>query len=574
MWTNERIAEAAKCIKDPIYCLQNYVWMNADEGIIPFNVGTTPNEAFYYQFEIIKQYLAGMNIVILKNRRAGLSWIAAFLCWHGINFHRGWDALLVSRTEKESVSLLKKVKFIHNNLAFKDAKTLSEATPAPWLANQVVVDNQRMFAIGHSDHKGELTMTSTVSSLTTTKHSGRGEKTKFVFVDEVQFIENQEEVFGSVLTTAARAGQWMMGSNAGDVGTRFHHLCLRGKSKENKTYWYREVWPWEVGISEADIEAATEALPDDVKRQEWYLEFKQPGNAVFDITHLSACFKPPDMYPEIRDYIAQYRDMVIKAGGALYYYSGVDSAVGKASKKSKEKDYNCYTVLSRDGVQVFTYLDKKPISHWAGHNIKDKDGNILAAAGKVSELHRQYPGLASIEENGPGILVINRHELPNDGFSNYRVISTSHYTKSRLIKQLIIAIESHSIVITDDKTYQQLSVYQYGDTPDTYEAPRGFNDDAVMALAMALDGLLSEGLHEFAFGDIDSLKIDRPVPVDINLDNATVAPAATWNPAIQMRLDQFLPLPFNEEPKPIDTKYLPRQDVLDYILGEKYGQRN
>jgi hypothetical protein len=568
IWTPQVIRDTAASAKDPEYFVDTFGWMNADEGIVQFNMGHSPAESYYYQREILRELIAGSNIVILKNRRAGLSWIAAAICAWGINFNRGWDALLISRTEKEAVSLLKKVKFILANLRYKDNPDITQATRADWLCNNIEINNQHTLSIGHQDNRGIVTAYSSVNSLTTTKHSGRGEKSRFVFVDEVQFIENQDEVFGSALITAARSGQWMMGSNAGDVGTRFHHLCMKGRAKENETYWYREVRPNESGIDESVIASARETMPDDIVNQEWYLEFRQSGDAVFNATHLAACFKPPDLYPEIAETLDQYREKVKYGKGEFYYYSGVDNAVGKVHRKSREKDYNAWTSLTMSGIQAFTYVDKKPLSTWAGQNVKDNEGRMIASPGKVSSLHAQWPGLALIEEEGPGYTVINRHVIPSDGISDFKTISMKHHLKSRIIKNLIIAIESHSIVITDEKTYQQLSMYQFGDKPDTYEAPLGFNDDLVIALALALEGLRIEGGVELVFArgsDLEGLEMqpfDKAHDELITYQNAMIMPAVMDQMPVGARPSFYLPNPFNDIPEPSDPRWLPDPRIL------------
>lgn len=571
MWTPNRIQAVAACVKSPEYFVDTFGWMDADEGIVPFNIGAAEGEDFYYQRQILQAFIAGDNILILKSRRAGLSWIAALICAWGVNFHRGWNALLVSRTEKEAISLLAKVKFILDNLAYKDAIYIEQATDASWLRNNIVVNNQRMLAIGHKNDRGEVSSVSKIESLTTTKHSGRGEKSRFVFVDEVQFIENQDEVFGSVLTTGARAGQWMMGSNAGDVGTRFHHMCLVGKAGENKTFWYREVWPEETGIDKDDIDAMSEAMPQDIINQEWYLTFRQPGNAVFNHTHLAACYKPPDMYPEIDDTLKEYRQKVINGKGEFYYYNGVDSAVGKSHRKSREKDYNAWVSLTMTGIQAHAYYDKRPLSTWAGQNVTDENGVVMATPGKVVELHNTWPGLAIIEEQGPGQVVLSRYELPQDGVSDYRPITMSQPVKSRLIKNLIIAIESHTIVITDEKTYQQLSMYQYGDKPDTYEAPIGFNDDLVMALAMALEALRIEGGFELSFVKSDRLEDLELRPFEqrhkelVDLSTAAVAPVQQYKLPTGARPLEYMPRPFQELPAPADEQFLPNPFIIEEL---------
>lgn len=570
-WTQTELDHAVRCVKDPVYFLDTFCWLDSDYGIMPFTIGKEPGEDFFYQYEIIQQLLRRENVVVLKSRRVGLSWIAAFYSAWLVNFHRGTNVLFLSRKESDAISLVAKVKFILTNLAYKDDQDITEATPANFLKNKIVIDNQQMLGIGHMNEHGEVSSVSKITALTTTKRSGQGEKARFVFVDEVQSIENQEEVFAAALLTAARAGHWMMGSSAGDIGTRFHHLCMQGRAKENKTYWYREVWPEEAGIDQTVIDKASEALTDDMVQQEWYLTFRQPGNTVFDATHLAACYKPPDMFPEIRAKLDQYRQRVMTANGLYKYFDGVDSAVGKAHKKSNEKDYNYFVALTNDGIEAFTYYDKKPLSTWAGQNLTLDNGQVVNSPGKVSHLHAEWPGLCTIEENGPGMVVISRHVLPEDGFSTIRMIDIKHQIKSRIIKNLIIAIESHTIVITNEKTYQHLSMFQYGELPDTYVCPLGFNDDGVMALAEAYDGLLSEGGMELVFGGEKTLDTLERMPYDksyhdlIDLKNAVIAPAISYRVHEGIRLSSAMPLPFEEFPRLADPRFMVSEELLRQV---------
>ncbi len=532
-WTNEKIEQVLRSAEDPLYFLDTFGWMDSDYGVIPFNIGKALGEDFFYQREVMEHLIAGENIVVLKSRRVGLSWIAAAYAAWGINFNRGWNALLVSKGEKEAISLLRKVKFILFNLAYKDSDNIERATLCPWLCNDVQVDNQTMFAIGHSDDYGKPTVLSSVQSLTTTKKSGIGEKSKFVFIDEVQFIDHQDELFGSVLTTAARNGHWMLGSNSGAAGTRFHHLCLKGQMKENHTYWYREVWPDEAGIDQDTIDKASETYSEDVKKQEWYLQFAQSGSAVFNSTHLAACYKPLDMNPDLEAELEAYRNEVMRPGNSiLQYYSGVDSAVGKSSKS----DFNCFSAVTANGVQAFCHLGKEPLSIWAGSS-SSIGGVPVIQQGLVEQLHADWPGLLCIEEDGPGYTVINQYNLPHNHLCDMRTVSMRQVTKSRIIKNLILAVETHTITITDAQTYQQMTLFQHGDKPDTYGAPKGFNDDAVISLALAWDNLLRSSTVEISVTNknIPTTKYEQQD------DLGKVFPANLRLPANNVRLSSFTP---------------------------------
>lgn len=576
--THDQIREIVRCIKDPIYCLQNYVWMKADSGIRQFNVGEKEGEDYFYQKQMVRWLQNGERIVVLKNRRAGASWIGAFWAWYNVNFKKGFESVLVSIGEKEAISLLNKVKFIHDNLHFKDDLKIENCRPADFLKSPKTTPyNTTNFTLAHFDENGEPTSVSKIQSLTTTKKSGRGESSGFVFVDEANFIENQEEVLSSVITTAAIAGQWLLSSNAGSSGTVFHSLCMSGREKLEDKRWvtvddptkpryiYREVWPDESGITNEMIRNAS-ITTNEHTNKEWYLTFIQAGNAVFAQEHLDICYKNPQLYPEIQETIDQYRIKVKNGNGLYYYYSGVDSAVGKTHRKSKLKDWNCFTTLTMTGIQVYTYYDQKPLAEWAGTSVHDHTGLLIDQPGKVSRLHKQYPGLCQIEENGPGYTVLNRHILPEDGISDTRRVSMSQKTKTRLINQLQIAIESHQIVITDPRTYNELSIYEYGSTPNTFNAPVGSHDDSVVALALAWDNLLFEGgfALEFAYSaDLSELQMK---PFDKNYEDVMDMRLAPIAPMVDIRegtrpLD-YMPLPFEDKPRQADSRFLPDMDLM------------
>ncbi len=488
------IVEIAKCAKDIEYFIDNYVWIDGDKGIVPLNMGRKEGEDYYYQREILHHYLNGENIIILKNRRAGFSWIVGAISAWLVNFKKGTNVLYASRSESEAITLLEKPRFILNNLALKDAPTHEKATSAFWLLNNIETDNKKSLAIGWMSSGGDVIAKSSIQSLTTTKHSGRGEKANLVVVDEIQFIEHQDELVSSLLTTASLGGSWIVGSSAGDVGTWFHKKVLEGRRGENKYYWFRHVLPEESGISKKVLGQSKDTLPEDLFRQEWYGDFRQPGDAVFNATHLAACYKPPHMYDEIRNYLYDYQKRV-EHNKSVIYYSGVDSALGKTHRKSKEKDFNAFVTITEDGVQAFTELNKKPLSYWAGEDTNDEEGNLIRGYGRACELHHFFPGISIIEENDSGRAVIARYIVPDDGVSKMFPFDTKHNTKSRIINNLRIAVESHSIVITDENTYQQLSMYQHGSTPGTFSAPNNFWDDAVIALALAWEALRREGAY-------------------------------------------------------------------------------
>jgi intein/homing endonuclease len=283
------------------------------------------------------------------------------------------------------------------------------------------------------------------------------------------------------------------------VGDKFYEWCMAAMRGENKSYRFRKVHWSEAGMTQDMIDSATEGLSEASIQQEMEMDFISSGDPVFSHMHVSACYKPIDDYPDIKEYLQQY-SFNVKRDKSVFYYGGVDTAIGKLSKKDSKRDYHCFTALTNSGVQAYTYTTKeKSLIEWAG-NVEQIAGQAVRQEGIVSALHKEYPGILNVEINGPGQAVFINHIIPEDGRSNIVPKNTTSKTKEQLIRQLILAVESHSIVITDRQTFQEMIIYQRGSTPGTYSAPTGAHDDTVMALALAWDALLRSGGVEFAWG--------------------------------------------------------------------------
>lgn len=496
--SKEQIKELARCYYDPVYYIENYTWIEFKE-----ENRILPTKLFPYQKKILQWLINRENGIVLKSRRVGASTVVAlYLSWL-INFRRGVSALLISRNEDSAKRLLNKVKFSFYNLKKHTSDDFSLAEDAAWMLNNVVINQQQLFAVGWQDDEGNNLSTSEVAAFTTTKESARGDSATFVFMDELAFLQDQEETSRSARLTALRGGHWLAVSTPNGVGDVFHSMCMMAERHENTGFNYLRVHWSEAGVTEDMITKSMEGLTDASRLQEMEMEFLSSGDPVFNHMHLAACFKPADEYPEIEREISEYREKVLNnPKGDLYYYSGVDSAVGKLNKKDSKRDYHCFTALTKSGIQAFTYYSKtESLTDWAGNIEQMPSGQAIKRDGTVSKLHKEYPGILYVEINGPGQTVYVNHQLPHDGYSEVVPKQTTFKSKDQIIRQLVLAVEAHAIIITDRFTYQCMTVFQRGSTPGTYSAPLGdYYDDPVIALALAWDALLQSGVIEFSWG--------------------------------------------------------------------------
>jgi hypothetical protein len=495
-FTEEQVRELARCYFDPVYFIENYCWIELKE-----QNKIVPAKLYPYQKTILQWLTKGESGVVLKSRRIGGSTIVTLWVGWKVNFRRGVNALLLSRNETMAKKLVAKVKFSLFNLRKHTSDDFSLAEDASWMLNSIAVNTQLNLSIGWQDKEGNIVSTSDVESLTTTGDSARGDSATFIFMDEMAFLQDQEATSRSARLTTTRGGHWLAISTPNGVGDSFHGLCMRAERGENDSYNFMKVHWSEAGMDEAMIRRATEGMSDASRLQEMEMEFLASGDPVFSHVHLSACYRPFDEYPDVLAEAQAYDKLVKTPKSDAYYYIGVDSAVGKLNKRDAKRDYHSFTALTKSGLQVFAYHSKEEsLIEWAG-NIEQTAAGDYRRVGTVSRLHKEYPGIMHVEINGPGMTVYSNHRLPDDGVSNIVPKQTNMKTKDQLIRQLILAVESHSIIITDRFTYQCMVVFQRGSMPGSYNAPNGdYYDDPVISLALAWDAILSMGAIEFSWG--------------------------------------------------------------------------
>ena len=503
--SKEQVREIIKCSRSIHYFADNYAWIQIPEqgAIVPF-------QAHPYQRELLQWMQFKENGVIFKDRRVGASTaVAVGAAWY-LCFRPGVNLLFLSIKETEAIQLLDKVKFVLYNLADRSHPDIAVANSHSYLRPEIITDNKQLIEIGWRDDNGNIIKKSSAESLTTTGQSARGKSATFIFLDELAFLPNGRETFAAASPATTWGGFWIAVSTANSTADKFYDLVADAWAGKNHDYHFREVDAEEAGITQEMIMRATAGMSEERRQREFGRKFLQPGGSVFQQEHLDACYQPIED-PNLQGVIDAYAEKVRQ--GKAIYYSGVDSALGR-NRRTEQGDFHCYTALTESGIQVMCYLSKEPLSEWAGQIVDSPRGiGKEFVGGKVSALHEAYPGICQIEENQSGHTVINMHQTPTDGFSEMIPINTNSKTKALLINNLILAVETQQVIITDRATYDQMMTYQRGQTPGTFEASPGRNDDAVMALAMAWDAVLTYGQGAYDFG-FEIVREDKALPME------------------------------------------------------------
>lgn len=193
-------------------------------------------------------------------------------------------------------------------------------------------------------------------------------------------------------------------------------------------------------------EEARRTLPADVFRQEYLAEFIEDSAGVF--RNVDDCLTS-DIRP-------QTSDVVI----------GCDLA--------KHTDFTVLIAMDRKSGQCLA-MDRFHHLDWP------------VQKERIVGFHRRYNGLLVLDATGVGDPVYDdlRHVIPR-----IEPVKLTNVSKAQLIQRLVVAVEQKQIgwpaawsVLTDE-----LKRYEYQITPSgniTYNAPSGYHDDCVIALALA-----------------------------------------------------------------------------------------
>lgn len=156
-------------------------------------------------------------------------------------------------------------------------------------------------------------------------------------------------------------------------------------------------------------------------------------------------------------------------------YAGLDWATGKQDKD----DFTSLVLMDEDCEVV-------DIKFWKVYEPVDLAKNIAEVINSTPTLRTVH-----LESNSIGeiYLSILKQNVKNKGL--LRPFLTTNESKRKIVEQLITAFSEGKIVIPDDKRLiRQLQGYAMEKLPSgkyTYNAMSGFNDDAVIALALAYD---------------------------------------------------------------------------------------
>jgi len=233
-----------KCQASPIYFLKTYGKINDPErGIIEF-------EDWPFLVELLGFIDTHKELIILKARQLGISWLmAGYSLWVAL-FHEGSRVLLLSQGETEAADLLSKCVFMHLHLpsflALEKGKDQSALITFPAIFSEI-------------------------RALPSTEKAGHGYNASLVVRDELEHHPYASENFAAVGPAVDAGGKQIDLStvNKRKLGTHFKTRYMQARSGENNAFPVFLPWHVRPGRTAEWFEGIKRKYPKWVVEQEY-----------------------------------------------------------------------------------------------------------------------------------------------------------------------------------------------------------------------------------------------------------------------------------------------------------------
>lgn len=185
-YTPQMIQELARCQKDPVYFMKNYIKVqHPTKGVIKFDL-------YEYQERFVKCMHENRFVVTLQPRQCGKTLtVAMYLLWYAM-FNADVTLLIASKNQGHALEIAARVRFAYEELP-------------SWIKCGVKYYNR---------HNIELDNGSRIISEATTEKTGRGLAITKIYLDELAFISPriQEELWASLTPTLSTGGSAIVSS--------------------------------------------------------------------------------------------------------------------------------------------------------------------------------------------------------------------------------------------------------------------------------------------------------------------------------------------------------------------------
>lgn len=463
----EMIQELDRCSIDPIYFIENYVYIKGVKGKSLFKL-------FDYQKEMIKGYLENKRIIVLASRQVGKTETsAAYILWFSI-FHKEKTILIASNKSDNAKEIIGKVVFAYEELP-------------DWIKPGINENTWNKFSL-------EFENRSRIIAATTAVDTGRGLTIDLLYVDELAFVKPhiQDQFFTSILPTlASREDAKMIISSTPNGDINLFANIWRAAQAKVKDAFFSIFVPWYAmpGRDEKYKQRMIAQFGHRRWRQEFECEFLSSEHTLIDtmiINQIEAKNRENDIKPIFQ--IDEF-DFWKSINRGNSYIVSVDLSEGGGD------DYSV--------IEVFEFPTMEQTAEYSTNNTSP-----AMLYGKLKNILRYLEHYAkdvyfSVENNSLGQSIVALYEAdmspPEKSFFVFEKgkdklgIATTSKSKPKsclLLKEMII---KDQMKIYSEKLLTELKSYVR--KAGSYKAQTGSTDDHIAATLIALR--IVEELAEF-----------------------------------------------------------------------------
>jgi len=451
-FTEEQLAEYAKCANNPGYFIENYVKIvHLERGLVPF-------EMYDFQKNMVQQFHDNRFVICKVGRQSGKSvTVIAYLLWF-LLFNESVSVAMLANKSATSRELLSRMQLAYENLPF-------------WLQQGVGVWNKGSF---------ELENGSKIISSATSSSAIRGSSFNLVFLDEFAFVENNlaEDFFRSVFPTISSGQNTKLMIVSTPYGMNHYYKMWKEAIDGRSEFVPIEVhWSEVPGRDEDWKEKTIRNTSVEQFRQEFETEFIGSDQTLIDPNVLQALrWEKP--------HIQKHGLTIYEEPSTNYLYAcTVDVALGKG------KDYSAFIIYN---------ITQIPYTVAAIY--RDNTITPLVFPNIIHQLVRQYNNaytLVEIDGSGAQVGDILRHDLGYENLlmtwnagrngiqisSGFKRSAMMGLKMTRPVKNIGCMtvknlVEQEKIVLRDVNLITEF--YSFAQKGQSWEATPGCHDDLVM----------------------------------------------------------------------------------------------
>jgi len=452
--------EYVKCAGDPAHFMRKYCNIqHPQRGRIPFNL-------YPFQAKVLELWAKNPYSFVLKSRQLGISTLCAGYALWLMLFHKDKNVLCIATKQETAKNMVTKVKFMYEHLP-------------SWLTVAYEENNKLTLRLKNG---------SQIKAVSAAADAGRSEAVSLLIIDEAAFIDGIDAIWASAQQTLATGGGAIVLSTPFGTGNWFHKKWVEAEEKKNSFIPIKLPWYVHPERDEAWRKKQDEELGPRIAAQECDCDFSTSGDVVFYEEWIKFIEQTTIKDPLERRGVDQNLWVWESPDYTRNYLVTADVARGDG------KDFSTAQVIDIEtNTQVAEYrgqLSPKEFGYFLVGLATEYNMALLA----VENANIGWSTLDSIIERNYRNMYMSPKNDNTTSESYFDTFSSTSnmvpgFTMSLRTRPLVISkfreyVGDRSITIRSKRTLEEMKVFIWKNGRP--EATGGYNDDLVMAMAVAM----------------------------------------------------------------------------------------